>query len=54
MVGVGTNSITPPSKIPPLEKGLAALNAEVFHAAAFYLQINHAVAGRFFFCYTKY
>jgi hypothetical protein len=46
MVGVGTNSITSPSKTPSLEKGLAALNVEVFRVAAFYLQTNRAVAGR--------
>jgi hypothetical protein len=45
MVGVVTNSITSPSKIPSLEKGLAALNVEAFHMGAFYLQINRAVAG---------
>jgi hypothetical protein len=45
MVGVVTNSITSPSKIPSLEKRLAALNAEAFRAAAFYLLFNRAVAG---------
>jgi hypothetical protein len=34
MFGVGTNSITSPSKIPSLEKGLAELNAEAFHVGA--------------------
>jgi hypothetical protein len=34
MVGVGTNSITSPSKTPSLEKGLAALNVEAFHLGA--------------------
>jgi hypothetical protein len=47
VAGSCTNSITSPSKIPSLEKGLIGLNAEVFRPAAFYLQINCAVAGLF-------
>jgi hypothetical protein len=59
MIGVGTNSITSPSKTPSLAKGLAAMNAEAFRvggmlytrerigATAFYLLFNRAVAGIF-------
>jgi hypothetical protein len=34
MIGVGTNSITSPSKTPSLEKGLAALNVEAFRVGS--------------------